>query len=166
MGRTVKRISKKIEDLLINQIAHELKNFTLYRSYANFFATKGINDLYEYYHKRSEEEMKHHDWIYAFLSDGDSDFMYPAVEKNDQIITDYESVFHQTIAREIQTTELIYKIYDAAKEEGDSMTQSWLLELLIKEQVEEEDTSRNALDIMQQDDNIFHKAEKVLELLG
>ena len=36
----------------------------------------------------------------------------------------------------------------------------------IKEQIEEENTSKSAIDIINQEADIFLKAEKILELLG
>ena len=74
--------------------------------------------------------------------------------------------FGQTVVREIQTTQLLYAIYEASLAEKDYMTASWLYEKLIKEQIEEENTSRMAVTIMEEETrNIFDKAESVLELL-
>ena len=45
------------------------------------------------------------------------------------------------------------------------MTASWLYEKLIKEQIEEENTSRMAVTIMEEESDIYLKADKVLDLL-
>ena len=152
--------------LLVNQIAHELKNHNLYKSYANYFDVEGIVDLRKYYNKRAHEEYLHHKWISEYLGDADVKFMYPAVEMNEEKVTSYIDAFTQTVDREILTTELIYKIYNQAQEEKDFMTSSWLYDKLIKEQIEEENISRMARTIMEEDDDIFLKAKKVLNLLG
>ena len=60
---------------------------------------------------------------------------------------------------------MIYKIYDAALEENDFLTACWLYEKLIKEQIEEENTSRMALTIMEENADIYNKADQVLDLL-
>lgn len=164
--RKLSLVSPKIGELLVKQIAHELKNHSLYMSFANYFSVGGISDLEEYYRKRAHEELNHHQWIMDYLSDGDFTFMYPAVELNTEQISDQTSPFRLTVAREIQTTQLIYAIYEQALAEKDYMAASWLYDKLIKEQIEEENVSRMALTIMEEDtNNIFEKAERVLELL-
>lgn len=158
-------ISSKISELLVKQIAHELKNYNLYRTFANYYDVNGILDLAEYYNKRADEEKLHHDWIYNYLTDGDVTFMYPPIEQNSEVPTDYVMPFKATVTREIQTTQMIYVIYEAACAEKDYMTASWLYEKLIKEQIEEENTSRMALTIIEEDSDIYLRADKILDLL-
>ena len=136
-------------------------------SFASYFALDGIADLEKYYRKRAAEELLHHQWIMDYLSAGDFVFKYPAIELNTENPASQLDPFRMTVDREIQTTQMIYAIYDAACAEKDYMTVSWLLEKLIKEQVEEENTSRTAKAIMEEDtNNIFDKAEAVYDLLG
>mgnify|MGYP000893269280 CR=1 FL=1 len=54
MSRKLKQLSPAIEELLIKQIAHELKNFTLYCSFSNYFSLEGIVDLEEQSPHRSK----------------------------------------------------------------------------------------------------------------
>lgn len=166
-NRKLSLISSDVGDLLVKQIAHELKNYNLYMSFSNFFAIEGISDLEEYYAKRAEEELKHHLWIKEFLSEADYQFIYPSVDKNIETPKDVIDPFKFTIDREIETTQMIYKIYELALSEKDYMTSQWLLDVLIKEQTEEENTSRNALCIMEiENETIFEKAEQILDLLS
>jgi ferritin len=158
-------ISSELGSLLVKQVAHELKNFNLYKSFANFFGVEGISDLEEYYNKRAIEEKNHSEWIYSYLTDGDYKFLYPIVELNTEKYEQYIDPFILTVDREILTTQLIYKIYEQAVSEKDYMTASWLYEKLIKEQVEEENISRMAVTIMSMDADIFVSAEEVLKLL-
>ena len=132
MSRKLVLVSETISNLLIKQLAHELKNYNLYKSFANYY---------------------------------DVEFMYPPVEQNSEKPTDYVMPFKATIDREIQTTQMIYAIYEAAIAEKDYMTASWLFDKLIKEQIEEENTSRMALTIMEEESNIYSRATKVLNLL-
>lgn len=164
-NRKLSLISQNVAELLVKQLAHELKNYNLYKSYANYFNIEGVNDLGDYYNKRASEELLHHQWIIDYLTDADIEFMYPAVEQNTEKYEDYVTPFKQTIDREIQTTELIYAIYEAAVTNKDYMTCSWLSEKLIKEQIEEENTSRAALDIMEQESDIYLRADQIKDLL-
>lgn len=51
--------------------------------------------------------------------------------------------------------------------EKDYMTSSWLYEKLIKEQIEEENTSRMALTIIEEESStVFEKACQILSLLS
>ena len=164
-NRKLSLISPALAELLVKQIAHELKNRNLYLSYANFFSVEGIIDLEEYYRKRADEENSHHQWIMDYLSDGDFKFTYPAVEQNTEKYEDYVTPFKQTVDREILTTQMLYAIYEAATAEKDFMMSSWLYEKLIKEQIEEENLSRMARTIIEESSDIYLRAEKILDLL-
>ncbi len=166
MDRRIKTVSEAVGKLLVKQISHELFNHNLYRTFANFFATEGIVDLEKYYIKRAEEELEHHRWIVDRLNETDYDFMYPSVEQVEEKFEDYIDPFKLTVLKEIETTELINKIADAAFEEKDWQTITWLQQKLIPEQHEEESTSRTALDIISHtDENIFVRAERIYNLL-
>lgn len=134
-NRKLQLISKELADLMIKQIAHELKNHNLYKSFANYFSVEGITDLEKYYNKRAHEEYNHHQWLIEFLNDADVKLMYPAVELNTEEFKDYITPFKQTVDREILTTQMLYAIYEVAISEKDFMTASWLYEKLIREQV-------------------------------
>jgi ferritin len=165
-NRRLQLIDKELGNLLVKQIAHELKNYTLYKSYANFFSVEGITDLEKYYNQRASEEFNHQEWIANYLSNADCKFMYPAIEFNDEKAITYLDPFTQTVAREIQTTQMIYAIYELAVSLKDHMTASWLYEKLIKEQIEEENISRMACTIIEESSDIYLRADRILDLLS
>jgi len=166
MNRKLSQLNTTVGDLLVKQLAHELKNFTLYNSFANYFSLEGLVDLETYFTKRAEEEKNHHDWILSYLHDADYRVLYPIVEQNkEQEVENWLSPFTATVTREIETTQLLYAIYELAISQKDFMTASWLYEKLIKEQVEEESVSRMAVTIIEADGDIFIKAKAVLKLL-
>lgn len=160
-------MSEKIQSLLVKQAAHELKNYNLYNSFSNYFSLEGLVDLQEYYSKRAVEEKNHHQWILDYMNDADARLIYPAIEENsEQKIENNLTPFIATVEREIQTTQMIYAIYEAAIEEKDYMTSCWLYKKLIKEQIEEESISRMAVTIMETDAGIFIKSKAILDLLN
>ncbi len=165
MNRKQTLISEKLSTMLVKQLAHELKNYNLYKTFANYFDVEGVVDLAEYYSKRADEEFKHQDWIYKYLTDADIVFQYPAIEANNYVVKNYVEPFQLTVDREIETTDGIYKIYEEAQMEKDYMTVVWLQQHLVPEQIEEENTSRMALVIMEEDADLYIKAERVLHLL-
>ena len=163
--RKLSLIGPAIGEKLVKQLGHELKNHNLYKSFANFFGLEGITALEKYYNKRAEEELHHSEWIHNFLTDADYAVKYPVVEYNTESWVDYLDPFKLTVDREIQTTQMIYSIYEMAQQEKDYMTCVWLYNFLLKEQIEEENTSRMALTIMELDADLLEKAEQVKELL-
>lgn len=165
MNRKQKLISEGLSNLLVKQLAHELKNFNLYKTFSNYFTIEGIDELAEYYEKRATEEMHHHDWIFSYLTEGDIKFEYPAIEANNIKVNNYIEPFQLTVEREIETTNLLYNIYEAAKAEKDYMTCIWLERPLLFEQIEEENTSRAALLIIEEDAGIYTKSGRILDLL-
>lgn len=167
MNRKLKLFSDTIGAMLIKQAAHELKNFILYNSFANFFELEGLTPLAVYYTKRAGEEKLHHDWIMQYMNEGDCRLVYPIIEQNvEQVVTSIIDPFVSTVNREIETTQMLYKIYEQAIAEKDYMTMIWLQEPLLKEQIEEENTSRMARVIMERDGDILIKAKEVLNLLN
>jgi ferritin len=167
MNRKLSQLSPEIGDLLTKQLAHELKNFVLYNGFANYFSLEGIVDLQEYYTKRAEEEKHHHDWILGYLHDADFRAIYSVIEQNkEQTVDSWITPFTATVTREIETTQMLYAIYELAISQKDFMTASWLYEKLIKEQIEEESISRMAVSMMEIEGDIYLKAEKILELLN
>lgn len=165
MSRKLCLVSTEVGNLLVTQLAHELKNFNLYMSFANYFGVEGISDLEHYYRKRAEEEMLHHQWIMDYLTEADFKFVYPQIDHNTEIFEDYVTPFRLTVEREILTTQMLYRIYEKTQLEKDLMTKIWLYEHLVKEQIEEENTSRMALTIMEEDSDIYIKADNVCDLL-
>lgn len=165
MSRKQKLISENLTKLLVKQLAHELKNYNLYKQFANYYEVAGVGKLGEYYNKRADEELEHHNWVFDYLTAGDIKFQYPAIEANNVAVKNHLEPFQLTVDREIETTNLIYDLYEAAKAEKDYMTMIWIEKPLLFEQIEEENTSRAALGIMEEDANIFSKAGRILDLL-
>lgn len=167
MSRRITLLSPEITELLVKQLGHELQNYNIYMTFAAYFGREGYSQLEEYYRKRADEEHKHHKWIVDYMIDADCDFSYPTIgEVSSFKPTNLAEPFDKTVVREIETTQLIYEIYKLATTQSDYMTIQWLQEYLIKEQIEEENTSRMAQSIAEQDDTSWiPKAESILELL-
>lgn len=167
MNRKLCQISDELGSLLTKQAAHELKNYNLYMSFSNYFSLEGVVALEEYYYKRAEEEKIHFNWVVSYLNTTDYRFICPAIEENQkQKATNWLDPFIATVEREIETTQLIYAIYEQAHLERDYMTCTWLYKDLLPEQIEEESTSRQAQKIMETDADIFIKAKRILNLLN
>lgn len=164
MDRKLRLLSDSITKLLIKQAGHELENFMLYTMFSNYFALEGLGDLEKYYYERAKEEKHHHDWIISYLTDADCPLTYPSVTI-DKKVENLIDPFIFTVNKEIETTQMIYAIADQALTEKDYMTWNWLNQKLIPEQIEEENVSRFARQIMEMDADVLVKSSKILDLL-
>lgn len=130
-------ISDKVAKLMVDQIGRELYNHNAYRTYANFYYKLGLCKLHEYYLLRAFEEYNHHSWIFDRLTQSGIEFEYPKVEsiKPGHLITKPDQSFPITVGLEIETTEWINQIVEACLEEKDYMTEQWLKEVMLGEQM-------------------------------
>lgn len=126
-SRRVCTLSREMIDMLVTQLAAELSNKHLYRTFANYYGTNGWPVLEEYYMMRAAEEEKHHNWIYWYLGYNDAEFQYPKVEAVNVDISNMEMPFIATVDREIETTMGIDKIVEQTVKERDWATHAWLL---------------------------------------
>lgn len=161
-------LSDKMQKLLLRQLAHELENHNIYRTFANFFGTQGLAVLEEYYRLRAEEEKLHHDWIANYLNECDAVYSYPEIPAVDYELKDNIIPFQLTVDKEIETTMLIYEMVDLAQEEKDWATWKWLMGddpkigCLVLEQNEEEAISRTALDIAESNGSWLRKEKSIM----
>lgn len=163
-------LSYRMVELLIRQLKHELYNMNLYRTFANFYGTKGYAVLEKYYIERSEEEKAHHNWIEAFLRETDARIKYPEIPAiEEEWGEDMIKPFKLTVEAEIKTTQLIDEMIDQAMTEKDWGTYMWLLSdddewgRLRREQIEEESISRTALDIAESDSSWNTKEKAIMK---
>lgn len=161
-------LSDTIIEMLVKQLGCEIANHNLYKTFANYFATEGLNELETYWNGRANEELVHHNWIYNYLTENDALFQYPPIPAINIEIADRIAPFEATVDREIETTLGINKIVDQAMKEGDWATFQWLNGsnpedgMLVKEQIEEEATSRTALDIAKEEGSWLRKEKSIL----
>jgi len=160
--RRKQSIGSKTAELLVAQLGHELYNHNLYRTFANYFAVKGLHKLEEYYIERATEEFNHHLWIVDRLNYADVSYVYPTIPSVDVKIKNEEDTFALSLDKEIETTNLIYNIAKSAEEDGEWETVKWLQDTLIDEQNEEEHISRKFLKIAKQDTDWVSKEDYIL----
>lgn len=161
-------MSEDMINLFVKQIAHELHNYTLYKTFANYFGNEGFILFQEYYNLRADEELLHHNWLVDFLNERGVMFSYPSVAEVVEEINDYTTPFELTVNVEEETTRMIYEIVNLAQKEGDWITFSWLMQnnektgALVMEQLEEESISNLVLDIVTQDGSWLEKERSVM----
>lgn len=163
-------ISQAMIDLLVTQLRAELSNYTLYNTFATYFNECGLHKLAKYWEGRSNEEDTHHKWIRNYLHRCDAKFTYPEVPPTNITITDKLMPFEATVDREIETTGGINYIVNEAMKESDWATFTFLMGdsdeegMLVKEQIEEEKISREALKIARQDTDWLTIQDSIYDL--
>lgn len=160
-------LSDNMVNVLVKQISHELHNYTLYKTFANYFDNVGLKLLKTYYDDRANEELLHHQWIVDYLLERGVFFKYPSITEVNEEFTNHLDIFKLTVDVEEDTTESIYEIVDLANEEKDYLTLGWLMQngngaKLVLEQSEELDISNFALEIASQDGSWFEKERVIL----
>jgi ferritin len=156
-------IHPDLQKMLVEQMAHELHNHNLYRSFASYYSTHGLKKLSKYYSDRAQEEYNHYTWCVDFANECDMRYTTPAVDPVSDTWDNFVKPFELSVDVEIETTEMIYDMADKAKEVGDYIFLQWLNKpgLLIEEQNEECSLSRKALAIMNMDDSILAKQDAI-----
>lgn len=162
-------LSDEMVKMLIYQMAHELENHNMYKTFAAYFYRNDLSKLGIYYDERAAEENVHHQWIYNYLTECDAEFTYPQVPAINLDITDHVMPFRLTVDKEIETTLGINQIVNRAAKEGDWATFTFLLGddpktgKLVLEQREEESVSRTILGMAEMEGSWLRKQNSILE---
>lgn len=138
-------LSKKVEEVLNEQINAELWSAYLYLSMSAYLEEKGLSGFANWLKIQYHEENAHGMKIYDYVIERDGRVLLqsiPAVKHEwDGIVNLFEEVYKH----EQHVTKLINNCMSVALEEKDHATVS-MLQWFVDEQVEEESTCRDILD--------------------
>jgi len=144
------RLTKKVIDVLNEQIKNELVSSQIYRAMSCWLDNKGWINASKYYFKSAKEELTHMDKIYEYIFDKNCKAEVPKLEKVEDEFNDIREIVEKSLEHEIEVTEMWENIANLAKEEGDNTTYEFS-QWFIKEQKEEEEKFRNMLFMMNLD---------------
>ena len=136
-------LSKKVADLLNNQVNKELYSAYLYLDFENYYHDKSLEGFANWYHVQVQEEIAHAQLMMQYLQDNDYSVVLEAGLKHEQYVT-----------------ELIHTCYAAAYEEKDFRTMQFL-DWFVKEQGEEE---KNASDLISRFELFGHDSKGLYDL--
>ena len=118
------------------QMAHELSNFYVYKSFSGIADFQALIGATTWFEKQSLEEYGHFDKFYKYISDQGHIPHLPSLPEIPPQIYTLQELFIQTVMVEKQTLENLKKLAEICKEMKDD--QSYELALwYLKEQVEE-----------------------------
>lgn len=130
------RLSKKIEEILNSQIAHEYSNVFFYQRIAQSLEFNGWFGAAKLFKKYSAEEVVHAEKLMSFMQDMDCYPEVPPVAKMDFTFKDIEQVAKAAYDREAKTTDMVNAISLAALSEKDITTHTFI-QWFVNEQIEE-----------------------------
>lgn len=135
-------------DLLNGQIKMEAHASATYLAMASWCEQNGFFTSAKFFFKQAEEERGHMMKIFEFLVDVGGNPISPEVSNINHDYASIVDVFESTLDHEIAVTKSIHNIVIKAREVVDITTERFL-DWFVLEQVEEENTIRDILDMIE-----------------
>jgi ferritin len=157
-------ISDRLSAMLIEQIASEITAHQTYLGISVHFERLSLKRWAALFRAQAIEEAGHAEKIMAFLIDNEVSFDLPALHGATTHYTDAPEALGAALASELRVSGQFDAMAAAARAEDDHRSFQFL-QWFIDEQVEEERTIRELLDLVNSGINLF-QAEPLLEVEG
>lgn len=161
-------LKEEIEILLNNQIKMEAEASAKYLAMGSWCDRNGFKHSAAYFIRQSEEERSHMMKIFQYILSVGGTAISPEVSAVNQEFATFRSVFDIALQSEINVTQSINRIVTASRTVEDYATES-MLQWFVKEQVEEEDNARRALelfDVIGEDGTGRYTIDKAIGKIG
>ena len=140
-------LSKKMQDALNEQIKEEMASAYIYLSMAAYCESINLSGFARWMQAQSNEEMAHAMKFYGYINERGGRVVFEALDQPPVEFAGPVDVFEKTLAHEQYITGRIHKLYAMATEEKDYASLG-LLQWFVNEQVEEESTAGEVLDML------------------
>ena len=154
-------ISDRVRDLLIEQVGHELSAHQAYYGISLYFEGQSLKKWARLFHGQSVEEAQHASKIISFLIDNEVSFDLPALGTATTQFASARAAVESALESELRVTSHFDALAGAARDAADHRSLQFL-QWFIEEQVEEERTMRELLDLIDSGINLF-AAEQLLD---
>ncbi len=135
-------LSKKVIELLNDQVNKEFYSAYLYLDMANYYKDQSLDGFYNWYKIQAQEERDHAMLFIDYLQQNGESVTLEAIAKPDKEFKEFIDPLKAGAEHERFVTDLIHNIYAAAYEDKDFRTMQFL-DWFVKEQAEEEDNADN-----------------------
>lgn len=135
-------LSKKVVELLNDQVNKEFYSAYLYLDMANYYKDQSLDGFYNWYKIQAQEERDHAMLFTEYLRQNGESVTLEAIAKPDKEFKEFIDPLKAGAEHERFVTGLIHNIYDAAYQDKDFRTMQFL-DWFVKEQAEEEDNADN-----------------------
>ena len=133
-------LSKKVVELLNDQVNKEFYSAYLYLDMSNYYKNEGLDGFANWYKVQAQEERDHAVLFMDYMQQNGEAVVLEAIAKPDKEYKAFIDPLQESAKHERYGTGLIHNIYGAAYEEKDFRTMQFL-DWFVKEQAEEEDTA-------------------------
>jgi ferritin len=131
---------------LNEQIADEFAASQQYVAVAVYYEANTLPQLAGFFYAQAVEERNHAMMMVQYLLDTDASITIPGLEPPQNVFDDYRAPIRLALDQEQRVTKQIGDLFKLAREEGDYLSEHFITWFL-KEQVEEEATMRELLDV-------------------
>lgn len=135
-------LSKKVIELLNDQVNKEFYSAYLYLDMANYYKGQSLDGFYNWYKIQAQEERDHAVLFMEYLQQNGQSVTLETIAKPDKEYKAFVDPLKAAAEHERSVTGWIHDIYDAAYQDKDFRTMQFL-DWFVKEQAEEEDTADN-----------------------
>ncbi len=144
------RLSIKVSsmDMLNDQIKMEAHASASYLAMASWCDQHAFLQSAEFFYKQSLEEREHMMKIFKFVNDCGGNALSPAVNNINHDFSHLEEVFETALEQEIAVSKSIHNIVASARKNNDFPVENFL-QWFVEEQLEEEKTLRDILDLFE-----------------
>ena len=140
-------LSQKMQDALNNQIKEELASAYIYLSMAAYCESINMGGSARWMAAQAQEEQAHAMKLYGYIHNRGGRVKLQALEQPPVEFDSVLDVFEKTLAHEQFITGCIHDLYALAVEEKDYASLG-ILQWFVDEQVEEEKTAADLLDML------------------
>jgi ferritin len=140
-------LSKKMQDALNEQIKEEMASAYIYLSMAAYCESINLSGFARWMQAQSNEELAHAMKFYGYINERGGRVVFEALGQPPVEFAGPVDVFEKTLAHEQYITGRIHKLYAMATEEKDYASLG-LLQWFVNEQVEEESTAGEILEML------------------
>lgn len=148
------KLSDKMVDELNAQLGRELSAANQYLAMAIHLDARSLKELSGFFYRQSEEERAHAMKFVHYLLQADATPVVPAIPEPLADFESIEKIAQMGLDREQEVTRCIHALVDLALSEKDHTTNHFL-QWFVEEQLEEEATFTELLDVVRQSENLL-----------
>ncbi len=148
------KLSDKMVDELNAQLGRELLAANTYLAMAVHLDARSLKELSAFYYEQAEEERQHAMKFLHYLLQANAHPVIPALAEPKAAFDNIEQIAELSLAYEQDVTRCIHELVDLALQEKDHTTNRFL-QWFVEEQLEEEATFNELLDVVRQSENLL-----------
>jgi ferritin len=139
--------SERSQTAFNEQLAREIEASYSYLALSEYFDARGLKGFASWFENQSSEEWGHAMKFRAYIQDRNGRVHYREIRKPESEFSSVLELFERTLEQEQSVSRAINDLYALAVEEKDFASQAFL-NWFVTEQVEEEKTVRDIIDLL------------------